>query len=284
MSKILILIIIVVFSLVIFVYFSSRIIPESPLATTESVQEQSPQPAPTEISNVSLGYEDYCKDSIEKYVETIENISNITIVKIDIFDINTTVIDYLEKNWSTVFYNINGMKKDISNNTTVVAIVELTTNEERDFTLPILCDESGKIGNYSSCLLDNIPNLPSACYNLTINLTECEIERREHTISDDVEWNFSAITGATNDTKIINYTVSSARKRLESFGITVFYRSFSSSTEILLTKVTKKSDDGGGGSIVETLNLTDKPIGILTGELLYSLWFKKKCFDIYLMG
>lgn len=246
-------------------------------------QTISPQIIPTEeTSNVSLGYEDYCKDSIEKYIETIENISNITIVKTDSFDINTTVIDYLERNWSTVFYNIDAMKKDISNNTTVVAIVELTTNKERDFTLPILCDENGKIGNYSSCLLDNIPNLPSACYEFT--LTECEIERREHTISDDVEWNFSAITGATNDTKIINYTVSSPRKRLESFGISVFYRSFSPLTETLLIKSTKKSDDGSGGSIVETLNLTDKPIGLLTGELLYSLWFKKKCFDIYLMG
>ena len=236
-----------------------------------------------ETQNVSVNYSEYCEDSIKEYVDVIENISNITIVKIDTFDVNTNATDYVRRNWSSTFYDIAGIDKDVTE-ITVVTIVNLTTIGKREFTLPILCDENGKIGNYSSCLLDNIPNIPSACQNLTINLTECEIEISEHHILDDIQYWIDPQGGSfliglaplENKTQqLFNFTIRSSRNRLESFGMILFERTFSPLTDRQLFSSTKLTPDGSGGSITYTVNVSNRT----NVEFYASSWFKKKCYD-----
>ena len=236
-----------------------------------------------ETQNVSVNYSEYCEDSVKKYVDTIENISNITIVKIDTFDVNTNATDYVRRNWSSVFYDIVGIQKDVTD-ITVVTIVNLTTNRNRKFTLPILCDENGKIGNYSSCLLDNIPDIPSACHNLTVNLTECEIEILEHPILEDIQYWVEPPGGALliglarleNKTEqLFNFTIRSSRNRIESFGMVIHERTFSPLNDRQLVSLTKLSSDGSGGSATYTVNVTNKT----SVEFYASTWFKKKCYD-----
>ena len=294
------LIIIIVFNLaVIFIAFtflnSPKTTPEIPVNTSENIPTI-PENIPEQInltlnnsntSNISLIYGGNCKGSIEKYVKNIENISNITIVKIDAFNTSTNITYYLQHNWSSVFYDIGGIKKDVTNNITVVAIVNLTTNKNREFIIPILCDENGKIGNYSSCILTNVPNIPSACYNLTVNATECEAELREHDIFDDIEYwvnppgaAFSiSSAGIENKTNVtFNFTILSSRKRLESFGISIIERTFSPLNDDQIFSSTKITS-GEGGSIIRMVNISNRT----SVEFFATVWFKKKCYDKYVL-
>jgi len=242
--------------------------------------------------SISLVYGNNCKDSIENYVKNIENISNISTVKIDAFNTTTNVTSYLQHNWPSVFYDIVGMKKDVTDNITVVAVVNITTNKKREFILPILCDENGKIGNYSSCILGSVPNVPGACYNFTVNFTECEIELREHDMFDDIQYWVEppgaafviGSAGIENNTTIFNYTIFnftilSSRNRLESFGMSIIKRTFNPLNDNQIFSSTKIATNGLGGSIVNVVNITD----VKGAEFYATVWFKKKCYDKYVL-
>lgn len=282
---------------VVFIAFTSLNSPkpktENLVNASENLSTTIPESIPESVnltentSNISLVYGNSCKDSIESYVKSMENISNVSIVKIDAFNTSTNVTSYLQHNWSSAFYDIVGMKKDVTDNITVVAITNLTTNKKREFILPILCDENGKIGNYSSCILSNIPDIPSACYNFTVNLTECEIELKEHDIFDDIQYwveppgasisiGSAGLENVTNVT--FNFTILSARKRLETFGMSIIERTFSPLNDNEIFSSTKITS-GEGGSIVRMVNLTNRT----SVEFYATIWFKKKCYDKYML-
>jgi hypothetical protein len=228
-----------------------------------------------------------CLNSTMEYASRIENITNITMKASAYFTKKSNATSYLSHNWSNSFYDINGTEKDIANKSTV-SIFEIITNKQRNFTVPVVCDENGTIGNYSSCLLRNVPDIPSACYNLTINMTDCEDEWANHFLMDDIHYwitppGGSVVIGAAglNITKIrFNFTINSTRMRLESFGMSVIERTFSPTIrdeEIFsLTNLTSK---GKGGTLYKDINVTDMR-GV---ELYATVWFKKKCYDKYVI-
>ncbi len=254
--------------------------------TQESLQEVEEEIA--ESLNLSLVYESRCINSTKKHVRYLENITNLTLIKAKTFDNEKNARYYLTHSWPSVFYSIDGMDKDIIDNT-VVSVFNIKAIGERNFTLPILCDIDGNIGNYSSCLLDNIPNIPSACYNLTINLTECMIEWREHDILDDIEFwieppGAALIIGATgieNKTgQVFNFTILSSRKRLEYFGMSVIQRTFIPIiVDDELFSLNKMTPKGEGGSIVREINITNRT----NVEFYATIWFKKKCYEKYVI-
>jgi hypothetical protein len=236
--------------------------------------------------NISLVYINNCINSTKQYVKTLENITNITLIEARFFNKSIDAKNYVQRNWSSIVYEVKGSEKDISNRT-VVSVFDIRTNRERNFTLPILCNENGKIGNYSSCLLDNIPNIPSSCFNFTINLTECEIEWKDHFILDDIWYSVEPPGGAmvisslgTNKTKLwFNFTVNSSRKMLESFGMNIIERTFAPLNDDLIFSSIKNATGGKGGSVKYAVNLTNKK-GV---EFYATVWFKKKCYDKYMI-
>lgn len=280
---------------VVFIFFNNpRITPENPVNITENISQ-----VPTEnitepfnltenITNISFVYENNCKESIENYVKIIENISNISIARVDAFNTTVNVTYYLQHNWSSDFYDIVGMKKDVTDNITVVTVINLTTNKKREFNgIPILCDENGKIGSYSSCILSSVPIIPEACYKFTVNTTECEIELREYELFDDIEYwvnppgasisiSSAGLENKTDET--FNFTILSSRKRLESFGISIIQRTFSPLNDDEIFSSTKITN-GEGGSIVRLVNLTNRT----SVEFYATIWFKKKCYDKYVI-
>jgi len=286
---IIIIIIIAINAAFLFFYLNTppQIIDQKPIiaANQTKVPEISQNATTNQTINLSSIYESNCINSTKIYAENIENITNLTMKETRIFNKSTDVKRYLQINWTNNFYDIKGMEKDILNKT-VASIFEIITSRERNFTLPILCDENGKLGNYSSCLLNNIPNIPSACYNFTINLTDCEIELKDHFIMDDIEYWVTppgggiiiSSRGSINKTQVFNFTIKSSRQRLEYFGMNIIERSFSPIVnDDTIFSSTKNSTDGKGGSIITSVNLTGKA-GV---EFYTTIWFKKKCYDKY---
>jgi len=288
---VIIIIIIAINAAFLFLYLNkpSENIDQKPVIATNQtkVLEISQNATTNQTINLSSVYESNCINSTRKYAENIENITNLTMKETRIFNKSTDARRYLQINWSNSFYDIKGMEKDILNKT-VVSVFEIITNRERNFTLPIICNENGKLGNYSSCLLSNIPNIPSACYNLTINLTDCEIELRDHFIMDDIEYWITppgggiiiSSKGSINKTQVFNFTIKSSRQRLEYFGMNVIERSFSPIiNDDVIFSSNKNSTNGKGGSIITSVNLTGKA-GV---EFYTTIWFKKKCYDKYII-
>jgi hypothetical protein len=236
--------------------------------------------------DLSPVYISNCVNSTRDYASSIENITNLTNIESRFFEKKSDAESYLRHNWSNSFYDINGTQKDIINKS-VVSVFEIITNRGRNFTLPILCNVNGTIGNYSSCLLDNIPNIPSACYNLTINLSDCENEWANHFLFDDIQyWIFPGAgsiiissLGSNNTSQTFNFTINSSRKRLESYGMEITKRTFSPMKDSIIFSSTKISKDGKGGSIVYKVNLT----GVKGVEFYSTAWFKKKCYDKYVV-
>ncbi|OGI12681.1 hypothetical protein A3K64_03860 [Candidatus Micrarchaeota archaeon RBG_16_36_9] len=236
--------------------------------------------------DMSLVYASNCINSTKDKTQNIENITNATEIETRIFDNANNLKSYLQHNWSNTFYSINGTEKDIVNKT-VVSMFEIITNRGRNFNLPILCDVNGTIGKYSSCLLENVPNIPSSCYNLTINLSDCENEWANHFIMDDIQYwitpGFGTIiissTGYNITSQIFNFTINSTRHRLESFGMEITERTFSPMVDRTIFSSTRISKDGNGGSIVYNVNLTGKK-GV---EYYSTAWFKKKCYDKFVI-
>ena len=300
MSKvILIIIMIVVLINVGFLFFYlnmpaedvSQTSTETPEETQKTQQEETPQETEEETSenetNVSLIYQSLCVNSTKDYAKNIVNITNITENESRTFDNEGNLIYYLTHNWSSIFYEIEGIKKDITDKN-VVSIFEINAVGNREFTLPVLCDENGNIGNYSSCLLDNIPNVPLGCYNFTINLTECQIEWSEHYILDDIQYWVEPPGGAIiigsvgieNKSVLFNFTISSSRNRLEYYGMNIIQRIFNPRIiDDLIFSSIKLSSDGKGGTITRSVNVTDKK----NIEYYATVWFKKKCYDKYVI-
>ncbi len=256
---------------------------QSSVVKTNTVSNQ------TKNKTVDLSpvYQAKCINSTMKYVGDLVNITNITVIESRTFNKSNDTRGYLQKNWSSIIYDIKGMEKDILNST-VVSVFDIRTNRERNFTLPILCDYNGIIGNYSSCLLDNIPNIPSPCQNLTLNLSDCEIEWRDHFIMDDINYWITPGGGAllipplglgNKTTQTFNFTINSSRKRLESFGMDIIQRRFSPMTDTIIFSSTKNTADGKGGSIVRTVNITQ----MNNSEIYATVWFKKKCYDKFVI-
>lgn len=294
MPNMLIIIIIVVVVLnvaFLFIYLSKP----SQNVQANVIQNQSSTVKTNAVSNqtknktvdMSLIYQAKCINSTTKYVEDSANITNLTVIESRTFNKSKDVEGYLQKNWSSIIYDIKGMEKDILNNT-VVSVFDIRTNRERNFTLPILCDYNGTMGNYSSCLLNNIPNIPYSCENLTLNLSDCEIEWRDHFIMDDINYWITPSGGAllisplgikNKTTQVFNFTINSSRKRLESFGMDIMQRRFSPMKDTVIFSSTKNTVDGKGGSIVTTINIT-----YMSGSEIYAtVWFKKKCYDKYVI-
>lgn len=236
--------------------------------------------------NITSIYLSNCVNSTITQAGGIENITNITEIESRYFNKTSSAISYLSHNWSNTFYSINGTQKDILNKT-VISVFEIITNRGRNFTIPMVCDINGSIGNYSSCLLNNIPNIPSACYNLTINLSDCENEWANHFILDDIQYWITPSSGTiiipstayNNTSQTFNFTINSTRQRLESFGMEITERTFSPMKDSIIFSSTNISKNGKGGSIVYKVNLTS-----MRGVEIYSTaWFKKKCYDKYVI-
>lgn len=256
-------------------------------SSTVPINIVSNQTAQNKTVDLSLIYQLNCINSTRKYVESLKNITNITVIESRTFNKSNDAKGYLQKNWSSILYDIKGMEKDILNYS-VVSVFDIRTNRERNFTLPIVCDYNGKMGNYSSCLLNNIPNIPSSCENLTLNLTECEIEWRDHFLMDDINYwitppggalIISSLGIANKTTQVFNFTISSSRKMLESFGMDVIQRRFNPINDDVIFSSNKNTADGKGGSIVTTINIT-----YMKGSEIYAtVWFKKKCYDKFVI-
>lgn len=286
-----VIIVIVLNAVLLFVFINKP----SQSVQTNVTQNQSSIVKTNTISNqtknktvdMSPVYQAKCINSTMKYVEDLTNITNIKVIESRTFNKSKDAEGYLQKNWSSIIYDIKGMEKDILNNT-VVSVFDIRTNRERNFTLPVLCDYNGKMGNYSSCLLDNIPNIPSPCQNLTLNLSDCEIEWRDHFIMDDINYWITPGGGAllipslglgNKTTQIFNFTINSSRKRLESFGMDIMQRRFSPMKDTVIFSSTKNTANGKGGSIVTTINIT-----YMKGSEVYAtVWIKKKCYDKFVI-
>ncbi len=260
---------------------------EIPEPVEEPSQNVSNETSQNETSNITL-YEATCINSTKDYVKNIENITNITITETRFFDKEDDAIDYVKRNWSSPSFEIEGFENETIGKT-AVCVFDIITNRQRNFILPILCNENGRIGNYSSCLLANIPNIPSACYNFTINFTECEIEWKEHQILDDIEYEVNPPGAAfligpvsiENKTEVIfNFTISSSRQRLEHFGMNIIQRTFTPmiNDEVIFSS-TKLTPDGKGGTLKHEINITN----MKNIEFYATVWFKKKCYDKYVI-
>ncbi|MFW9853239.1 MAG: hypothetical protein ACFFDS_09860 [Candidatus Thorarchaeota archaeon] len=266
----------------------SEVITDTPVVIPNKTEPEKTTNQPPENETLKLlTYQEKCVNSTKEYVKDIENITNITTIETKFFDKKNDITRYLETKWYSIVYDIKGLEKDVTEKT-VVSVFDVRAKGERNFTLPILCDENGNMGNYSSCLLDNIPNIPSACYNFTINLTECEIEWRDHYVLEDIQFWVEppgaaliiGPIGIENKTEqVFNFTIKSSRKMLESFGMNVIERTFSPLNDDVIFSSTKISSDGKGGSIVTEVNLTERR----SVEFYATIWFKKKCYDKYVI-
>ena len=282
-----VIIIIAINVALLFIYMNSQ--PQNSVTVTNTTP--TPQPPAQNNSNqtidVSSTYIYNCVNSTKNLAKNIENITNIAEIESRFFDSSSKLTSYLQHNWSNIFYSINGTQKDILNKT-AVSIFEIVTNRGRNFTIPVLCDINGNIGRYSSCLVNNVPNIPDACYNLTINLSDCENEWANHFILDDIQYWITPVKGTViipsvgyNNTSItFNFTISSSRKRLESYGMEITQRTFSPSLkDTLIYSSSKISKDGKGGTLTYKVNLT----GIKGVEFYSTAWFVKKCYDKYVI-
>ncbi len=253
----------------------------------EPPQNLSNETSQNETSNITI-YEMNCINATQDYVKGVENITNITLVETGIFDKEDEAIVYVRRNWSSVHFELKGFENE-TRGKTAVSVFNVMTTGQRNFTLPVLCNENGTIGNYSSCLLANVPDIPLACYNFTINFTECKIEWRDHHILDDIEYNVTPPGAAfligprvvENKTEVVfNFTIWSSRERLEYFGMNIIERTFTPLiNDDVIFSSNKMTPDGKGGSIVREINITNR----VNVEFYATIWFKKKCYDKYVI-
>jgi len=230
-----------------------------------------------QTSNNSF-YVSKCISSLKNYVENTTNITNFTTVETKIFNKSSDAINYV-KNWLNDFYSLDGVGRDINSsaNTVIVSMNNFKTNGTQDFALPMICNGNGDLGNYSSCLLRNIPNIPSLCYNLSVNLSECEIEWSQHNFWEDINYTIFPKPGWLNLSQRFNFTITSSRNRLEYAGMSITYK-IGAKEDMLFSKV-QKTTKGDKISITTIVNFTNK-----TGSAIMAIWFKKKCYDVYTFG
>jgi len=232
-------------------------------------------------SNQTLNYSYYtskCINSLVNYTKNIENITNFTTIETRFFNNTDDSINYV-KNWSSSFFELTGIGKDILNlNKSVVSVNNFYTNNKRNFTLPIVCDENGNIGNYSSCILTNISNITFYCHNLTEDVSECDLEKLNHDFWEDISYWIIPLPGTLNKTQLFNFTIVSSRNRLEYASLFVNYKR--PGIDKNLFNQSKPTMKGDKISITTTLNLTGK----IYGGLIVETWFKKKCYKYGLLA
>jgi hypothetical protein len=264
--------------------FNFQFFPNNPNITNQTSNETKRQvilnqSSSNQTSNTSI-YQSNCINSISNYIKTVENITNFTMIETRIFNKSEDAIKYAERNWSSKFYELDGLRKDVYDvvKIKIVSVNDFKTNRGKNFTLPIACDEIGNIGKYSSCLLSNISNIPTACHNMTVNLTECEIEKLEHDFWEDINYSTFPKPGFLNKSQLFNFTITSSRNRLEYAAMSISYKT--PGKEDLLFSQIKKTTKGDKVSITTTLNLTGKT----GGSVVAMTWFKKKCYDVYMIS
>ena len=239
-----------------------------------------------QTSNVTLNqtsnqtnytYQPICVKSIINYTKNLENITNFTTVVTKDFNTTEEVTNYIDRNFSSKYYEIEGFKNDLYKitNTKTVSVNNFNTDRGRNFSLPIICDENGIISNYSACLLNNISALPDACHNMAVNLTECQIEKMEHGFWDDINYSTFPQPGLLNESQEFNFTITSSRNRLEYAIMSITYKTLDG--EEMLFSQTRRTSTGDKIYITTTLNLTGKSGGSVVALTL----FKKKCYDVY---
>lgn len=224
-------------------------------------------------------YNSKCVGSISNYIKGVENITNFTTIETRFFNKTGDAIDYVT-NLSNKTYELMGIGKDIySLIKSVVSLNIFKTKDGKSFTLPIVCDESGIIRNYSSCILSNISNITLYCHNITQNISECDIEEAEHGFWDDITYLIEPKPGTLNTSQKFNFTITSSRNRLEYATLNVYYVRPPITYQALFNQ-SKATTKGDIISITTTLNLTGKTFGGLVVET----YFKKKCYKYTLIS
>jgi hypothetical protein len=256
---------------------------EQPVQNNSIPQPSTPSPAaPNQSSNQSSNQTNYtlpsiCLSSITNYTKLLENVTNFTTTVTKDFNKSDDAINYINRNFSSKYYELDGYKNDLYRIADVktVSVNNFYTDRERNFSLPIICDKNGVIGIYSACLLSNMSNIPDACHGVAVNLTECEIEKMQHGFWDDINYSSFPQPGRLNNTQLFNFTITSSRNRLEYATMSILYKTMSG--ESLLSSQTLRTVTGDRISITNTLNLTN----FSGGSVVVLTLFKKKCYDVY---
>jgi hypothetical protein len=274
---------IIIFNVAVFIIIlNPRANENNPISNpnTSSSNPQIPS-IPTSPSNetnqTNYTYQSVCISSISNYTKPLENITNFTITVTKDFNKPEDAVNYIDRNFSSKYYELDGFKNDLYKivKAKTVSVNNFNTNRGRNFSLPIICDENGNIGNYSACLLSNIPNIPDACHGMAVNLTECEVERIQHGFWDDINYSTFPQPGRLNESQLFNFTITSSRNRLEYAIMSILYKT--PNGEEMLFSQTQRTTTGDRISITRTVNLTGKTGGNVVALTL----FKKKCYDVY---
>lgn len=223
-------------------------------------------------------YNSKCLASIKSYVKTVRNITNFTTVETRFFNDTNDAVNYVT-NLSNRAFELMGAGKDIYVlNGCVVSLNDFTSGGN-NFTLPIVCDESGVIGNYSSCIIANISNITSYCHNLTESVSECDLEKSQHDFWEDINYWLTPKAGSLNKSQEFNFTITSSRNMLEYATLNIYYTRPPTIYQNLFNESVATSK-GDVISITTNLNLTGKTFGGLVVET----YFKKKCYKYTLIS
>ena len=223
-----------------------------------------------------------CMNSIRNYIKNVDNINHLIEIEARFFNKTESSINYA-KNWSSNSFEMIGIGKDIyslnKTNKSTVSVNEFKLKDGRNFTLPIVCNESGSIGSYSSCMLSNISNITLYCHNLTTSLSECDIEKMEYDFWQDISYWITPKPGPLNESQLFNFTITSSRNRLEYAFLNISYVRPPTISKNLFNQ-SKTTMKGDKISITTKLNLTGK----IYGGLILEASFKKKCYKYDLLA
>lgn len=232
-----------------------------------------------QTSNQTLNYSIYtsaCINSISNYLKNIENITSFTTIETRFFNKIEDSVNYA-RNWSSNSFELIGTAFDIysfnKTNESVVAVNDFKINNSKNLTLPIVCDENGNIGRYSSCILTNNSNITIYCHNITEKLSECDIDKMSYDYWQDISYWITPKPGTLNVSQLFNFTINSSRKRLEYAFLNISYVRPPLINKNLFNQ-SQTTLKGDRLSITTTLNLTGK----IYGGLILEASFKKKCY------
>jgi len=242
----------------------------------QTVTNQSSNKTSNQTSNQTINFiKTNCEIAINDYIKNMENITGFTTFESNFFSKTDDAITYV-RNWSSTSYELIGTGKDITvlnkTNKTIISVNDFTLKDGKNFTLPIVCDEKGKLGNYSSCILSNISNMTSYCHYITLTISECDKEKMEHDFWEDIVYWITPKPGALNQSQLFNFTITSSRNRLEYAFLNISYIRPGINKNLFNKSVT--SSKGDKITIFTTLNMTGKTFG----GVIVEAWFKKKCY------
>jgi hypothetical protein len=258
-----------------------------PIKSNQSSNQTSNQSLNQTVNQTNKTFNDTvyklsCINSIRNYIKNVDNINHLIEIEARFFNKTESSISYA-RNWSSNSFEMIGIGKDIyslnKTNKSTVSVNEFKLKDGRNFTLPIVCNESGSIGSYSSCMLSNISNITLYCHNLTTSLSECDIEKMEYDFWQDISYWITPKPGPLNVSQLFNFTIVSSRNRLEYAFLNISYvrPPLISKNLFNQSKTTMKGDKI---SITTKLNLTGK----IYGGLILEASFKKKCYKYDLLA